>query len=104
MDLRGFSTVNAGCTYEVGELLNVVPCERITFIVDQTTDEIFLTRTLEQARASLHASSPNIAAPVLRLQVFRETGRRSLDPDRLLQLLCEAATASRRDHAIAQAG
>ncbi len=104
MDLRGFSPANAGCTYEVGELLNVVPCERITFIVDGSTDEAFLTRTLEQARENLDVSSPNVAAPVLRLQVFRETGGLSLDPDRLLRLLCEAAALSRQEQAVAHAG
>jgi hypothetical protein len=104
MDLRGFSTGNSGCTYELSELLNVVPFERITLILDRLTDEALLTRTLEQARAQLRASSPNISAPVLRLQVFRETGRGSLDPDRLLQLLCDAAASSSREHPVARAG
>jgi hypothetical protein len=111
MDLRGFSTGNSGCTYELGELLNVVPVERITFIVDELTDEALLTRTLEQAQAQLHASSPNVSVPVLRLRVFRETGRGGLDPDRLLQQLCEAAAAgcqaaasSSREQPVAQAG
>jgi hypothetical protein len=104
MDLRGFSAMNAGCTYELGELLDVVPVERITVIINQSTDEDFLIRTLEQARAGLHADSPNNSDPVLRLQVFRETGRRSLDPDRLLRLLCEAATLSGQHDPVAQAG
>jgi hypothetical protein len=91
MDLRGFSAVNAGCTYEVGELLNVVPSERIAIVIDQYTDEAFLTRTLDEARARLHASSPNFSARELQVRVFRETGRRGFDPDRLLRLLCEAA-------------
>jgi len=110
MDLRGFSTDNAGCAYELGELLNVVPVERITFIVDSLTNEALLTRTLEEARAQLRASSPNISASALRLRVFRETGRGSLDPDRLLQLLCDAAAgcgaaaSSSREQPTAQAG
>lgn len=104
MDLRGFSTANAGCAYELGALLDVVPIERVTIIVNQATDEDFLLRTLEQAKASLHASSPNIAIPVLRVPVFRETGRRSLDPDQLVRLLCEAAALSRREQVVAHAG
>ena len=104
MDLRGFSTANAGCAYELGELLEVVPIERVTLIVNRSTDEEFLIRTLEQAKASLHPSSPNYAMAVLRVPVFRETGRRSLDPDQLLRLLCEAAALPRRDQVAAQAG
>ena len=103
MDLRGFSTVNAGCTYEVGELLNVVPSERIVIIVDRFTDEAFLTRTLQQAKAHLRAGSPNLAAAALQLRVFRETRRWSLDPDRLLRLLCDAAAVSRKEQPVAQA-
>jgi hypothetical protein len=104
MDLRGFSAVNAGCTYELGELLDVVPIERITIIINRFTDQDFLIRTLEQARAGLHASSPNSSAPVLRMPVFREIERRSLDPDRLLRLLCEAATLSGQVQPVAEAG
>ena len=92
MDLRGFSPVNAGCTYEVGELLNVVPSDRIAIVIDRRTDEAFLTRTLDEARARLSAGSPNRSAGELKIRVFRETGWRGLDPDRLLRLLCEAAT------------
>jgi hypothetical protein len=91
MDLRGFSPINAGCTYEVGELLNVVPSERIAIVIDRLTDEAFLTRTLDEARARLHTNSPNISASELQVRVFRESGRRGFDPDRLLQLLCDAA-------------
>jgi hypothetical protein len=94
MDLRGFSPINSGCTYEAGELLNVVPFERITIIVDRFTDDAFLARTLEEAKARIAATSPNFSVPELRVRVFRETGKRSLDPDRLLRLLCDAVTSS----------
>lgn len=104
MDLRGFSPANAGCTYEVGELLNVVPFEQITFVVDGSTDEAFLTHTLDEARARLSESSPNLSAPALAVRVFRETGRRGLDPDALFRLLCDTASPSLgRDQQVAQA-
>jgi hypothetical protein len=91
MDLRGFSHGNSGCAYELGELLNVVPVERVAVVIDRFTDEAFLTRTVAAACARLAATSPNRHASAVRVQVFRETGRRGLDPDRLLRLLCEAA-------------
>ena len=97
MDLRGFSPANSGCTYEVGELLNVVPSDRITFIVDRLTDEAFLERTLEEARARLTNSSPNLSAARLHVSAFRETEQRGLDPDRLFRLLCDRATLPARE-------
>jgi hypothetical protein len=104
MDLRGFSRVNAGCTYEIGALLNIVPFERITIIVDGLTDEGFLAQTLEEARATLPQGSPNFTQPEMRLRVFRETGSKGVDPDRLFRLLCDAAMLSRRsDRQVAHA-
>ena len=91
MDLRGFSPVNAGCTYEVSELLNIVPLQRIAIIVDGSTDEAFLARTLDEARRRLPASSPNFMAPEAAVRVFRETEQRGLDPDSLFRLLCDTA-------------
>ena len=89
MDLRGFSSENCGCTYELGELLNLVPLDRIAIVIDRSTDERFLAQTIEQASARISSSSPNRGNDVIRVRVFRETGWRGLDPDRLLRLLCD---------------
>jgi hypothetical protein len=103
MDLRGFSPANSGCTYEVGELLNVVPSDRITIVVDRFTDEAFLERTLADARARLAEGSPNLTATRLQLRAFRETDRQSLDPDRLFQLLCDRTLSTAERTPVAQA-
>ena len=92
MDLRGFSSENCGCTYELGELLNLVPLDRVAILIDKHTDEQFLDQTIEQASARISPSSPNTGTASMRVQVFRETGWRGFDPDRLLRLLCDTAT------------
>jgi hypothetical protein len=103
MDLRGFSSENCGCTYELGELLNLVPIDRIAIVIDHHTDERFLDQTIEQASARISPSSPNTGVPSIRLQVFRETGWRGLDPDRLLHLLCDTV-AQPKSARVAQEG
>jgi hypothetical protein len=38
MDLRSFSSVNAGCVFELEQLVSQLPPEKIVFVYDQTTD------------------------------------------------------------------
>jgi hypothetical protein len=38
MDLRGFSSVNAGCVFELEQLVSRLAPEKIVFVYDQTTD------------------------------------------------------------------
>ena len=69
MDLRGFSPTNEGCVFELNELLESVPLSHILLVVDATTDDAFLRRTLHLAWTGISAASPNrsTAAPLLRL-------------------------------------
>lgn len=59
MDLRSFAPSNAGCLYEIGQLLDAVPLDRVVFLVDATTDERFLRSTLERLWAAVPSDSPN---------------------------------------------
>jgi hypothetical protein len=59
MDLRSFSPGNAGCVYELQQLIDTVPLERVVFTIDPTTDRAFLQRTLEDAWRRMRADSPN---------------------------------------------
>jgi len=38
MDLRSFSSANAGCVFELEQLVSRLPAEKIVFVYDQTTD------------------------------------------------------------------
>jgi hypothetical protein len=59
MDLRGFSQANDGCVFEIHEILNVLPLGRVVFIVDDTTDQPFMRRTMQRAWRRLKDRSPN---------------------------------------------
>jgi hypothetical protein len=59
MDLRGFSSQNAGCIFEINELINLMPLGRVVFIIDGSTDEAFLHQVLQQAWEQMSPASPN---------------------------------------------
>jgi len=96
MDLRTFAAANSGCIHELQYLTQQVPFERCLLIVDGTTDEAFLARTLTDAWAQLPPGSPNEKrspddAPVQRF----ESGH--LAWQRLLRRLCDAGASGARD-------
>ncbi|MGE3710536.1 MAG: hypothetical protein AB7G35_12750, partial [Hyphomicrobiaceae bacterium] len=74
MDLRGFTPMNKGCIYELNELLDAVPLERIELVVDGTTDNGFLTEILQTGWADLSADSPNRARTAPSVSLFRLGG------------------------------
>lgn len=63
MDLRAFSRSNAGCVFEINELFNLVPLERLVFIVDESTDQKFMREIMSEAWKGLRGRSPNRRLP-----------------------------------------
>jgi len=72
MDLRAFSPDNAGCIFELNELVARVPLARVVLATDETTDRAFLERTLTQAWQQLGEDSPNanLERPVIQVVCF----------------------------------
>jgi hypothetical protein len=94
MDLRGFSPQNEGVTFEINELINVVPLERVVFVIDDTTDEQFLRQTVQESWEKMRPDSPNRSSTPAQLRLFRYTGSRGGDLLHLLRALCGAARAA----------
>lgn len=94
MDLRSFGENNRGCEFELGLLLERVPLDKITFLVDRTTETAHLERTLNALWAQHGGRGVNAAAerPVLRLLRSEQHGAALADSltDRLF------AVASKR--------
>jgi len=91
MDLRGFGPNNQGCTYELYQLVELVPLSRVILTVDRTTDEGFLHSVLEAAWAAAPAR-PVHGTPLLRiLRVERQT---PAEVRRLFALLETAADSN----------
>ena len=62
MDLRAFTSDRRGAIFELGTLLDEMPLSRVALLVDRTTDEPLLRRTLAELWKSVAPQSPNIAA------------------------------------------
>ncbi len=91
MDLRGFSPARQGCVYEVRELVETVPLDRLVMTVDATTDTPFLERTLLEAWAAMGTDSPNRQGDhELRLVRLERVDLWGIA--HLLRMLCRAAT------------
>jgi hypothetical protein len=90
MDLRGFTPQNAGCIYEIAELINVVSLARVQFVVDQTTNEPFLLQCLQESWHSMKPGSPN-KTNAAEVRLFRFAGSGLGELSELLRSLCMAA-------------
>jgi hypothetical protein len=71
MDLRGFTSSNEGCVFELHELLDTVPLDRIMLVVDSTTDESFLADILQQGWVRVSGDSQNRTDAHPQVRVFR---------------------------------
>jgi hypothetical protein len=71
MDLRSFSKNNQGCIYEIRQLINSVALDRIVFIVDYTTDLVFLEETVKKLYYQIDAKSPNYAQRDVIIRLFK---------------------------------
>jgi len=90
MDLRGLSSKNQGCIYELRQLLSSVDLRRAVFVIDATTDRPFLEATIQQLWREVAPQSPNLqhSHPTVKLysgsldtaQGFRQLVQRLLAP------------------------
>jgi hypothetical protein len=92
MDLRGFSSQNAGCIFEINELINTVKLGRIIFVIDETTDESFLRQILQQAWDGMRSTSPNHLSKSGLLYLFRLQGFGNHELQHFLQRLAMNAS------------
>jgi hypothetical protein len=98
MDLRGFTEEARGCIYEINELLDTVPLERIVFVIDRTTDEIGLVRVVFDGWARLGAASPNRADLTPRVRLVRFDGLYGRNIANLVALLAATASVNTMSH------
>ena len=72
MDLRGFTTANRGCTWELVHLMHRTALHRVLLLADRTTDLQALEEVARGAWKDLSGESPNATDPdpVLRVLSF----------------------------------
>jgi hypothetical protein len=93
MDLRSLTANNAGCVYEIKELLNVMPLDQVVFVVDSMTDRTFLEQTWQEACRELRRESPNVGLTASALRPFELNSRGYSELQGLLRRICAAAGA-----------
>src|SRR6185295_2909519 len=97
MDLRGFSQANAGCVFEIHEILNVVPLARAVFAIDDSTDQAFMRQTMKDAWRQLKDRSPNRRPAAGKIALVQLIDAGGDDMQDLLYALCDAATVAATD-------
>ena len=63
MDLRAFTARNQGCIFELSVLVDEVPFHHVALLIDRTTDEPLLRKTLTKLWERMHPRSPNAGHP-----------------------------------------
>jgi hypothetical protein len=96
MDLRGFSQANDGCVFEIHEILNVLPLGRVVFVVDESTDQPFMRRTMQRAWRQLKDRSPNRRLSAGQIALVQLSGLAAGGMRNLLYATSAAASASVR--------
>ncbi|MGH8476757.1 MAG: hypothetical protein ACRER2_13475 [Methylococcales bacterium] len=90
MDLRSFKRKNAGCVFEIRELMNLMPLNRVVFVVDKTTDRDFLKEIWQEVCHELRPDSPNIGVTWSTLRPIELRSLADVDLRRLLRRMCAA--------------
>jgi hypothetical protein len=93
MDLRGFSQMNAGCLFELEQLLKRVPSDKVVFVCDKTTDLSLLAEVLGEAWGS--ARREGRARGSGQLALVRVDGHSRREVGVLMQRLLGTAGAPR---------
>lgn len=93
MDLRGFSG-QTGCAYEINELINTVPLQRVIFIIENEKDKNYLLQAAHASWQRIKPSSPNRASQSTQLCLFKFADSGSAELRQLLRTMCLAAQKS----------
>ena len=94
MDLRSFSASHQGCLFEIEQLLEAVDLRHVVLLVDDTTDQAFLARSLEQIWLGISGDSPNRRSPAPRVRVLDVAGGSGHDSRILFNILLGERAAS----------
>jgi hypothetical protein len=103
MDLRGFSSGNAGCIFEINELVDVVPLGQVVFVVDDSTDEPFLRKVMQEAWERMDTTSPNRVSTSGAPSLVRLEYVGDMELKRLLHRLASAVRAESQPQGVAPA-
>jgi hypothetical protein len=70
MDLRAFTSKKKGVIFELGALIDQVPLHRVVLLIDRTSDEPLLRRTLADLWRQMNPQSPNAVDGIARVRMI----------------------------------
>jgi hypothetical protein len=70
VDLRAFTSKKKGVIFELGALIDQVPLHRVVMLIDRTTDEPLLRRTLADLWRQMNPQSPNAVDGITRVRMI----------------------------------
>ncbi len=73
MDLRGFSSKTQGCIFEIEQLIASVAVNRIVLLVGDSSDLVFLEKSLQKTFRVIPNDSPNAIPGEHRLRILRSS-------------------------------
>ncbi len=88
MDLRRFSEKFKGCQYEIEALVNLVPLQRIIFIIDDETVLPFTQQVFARAFQMAGPNSVNMPLPNPAVTLYKIDKHKDNDVSKLLNLVC----------------
>src|SRR5262249_24367672 len=91
MDLRGFTSDNRSCAWELAYLVKHTPLRRILLLVDKNTDRLALEREARAAWTHLPLDSPNTSDQERKLKYLSYDRQSAADGHKLFRLLLIAA-------------
>jgi len=94
MDLRGFTSENTGCIWELAYLVKHTPLRRILLLIDDNTDQLALEREARAAWTHLPRDSPNTSDQEPELKYLSYDRQSEADGHKLFRLLLIAAGES----------
>ena len=86
LDLRGFTVARQGATYEITQLVELVPLRQVLVLTDETTDHNFLRDVLDTAWRSIGPESPNWTDGGA-LRLLQVAPRADVDPEAIVGLV-----------------
>jgi hypothetical protein len=93
MDLRAFTSERKGCIFELSALIDEVPLSRVALLIDRTTDEPFLRRTLTDLWTRMNPQSPNASGGVASVRMIDLASGHAAAARRLMHLGDEIFTS-----------
>jgi Carboxypeptidase regulatory-like domain len=94
MDLRGFSEQRRGCAYEIGELMDRYPADRLLFLVDKETPMDLLRGLVQERWSKMAPESPNRKLGQNVIKIYQTSDRSQRDIQRIAGLLSASLEGS----------